>query len=142
MSDVVEQAKAALEGVTDGPWEHRVGPDDETHAEYFNGTLSNSGEPLHVLIAPSTEPQFAYVVPAITGDGPGSARNAEFIAQARALVPELVAEVERLRATLFQIQEARVDCDAALHRREHGAVAADRFMRTVFAALDHEAAQP
>lgn len=105
MSDVVGRSKAALEGITEGPWEHRVGPEDETPAEYFNGTLINSGEPLHVLIAPSVEPQFAYVVPAITGDGPGSARNAEFIAQARTLVPELVAEIERLRATVEQVRE-------------------------------------
>ncbi len=57
------------------------------------------------------------------------------------------AEVEKLRgamdnhqATIFQIQEARVDYNAALNRREHGAVAADHFMRNVFSALDIHAA--
>lgn len=98
MSDIAERAKALLDGVTPGPWEHRIGPDDETHSEYCTKTLINSGEPLHVLIAESPDPKFAYVVPAITGDGPTSARNAEFIAAARTLVPELIAEVERLQS--------------------------------------------
>lgn len=103
MSDVVERAKAALEGVTPGPWEHRTAPheaDDSSaaHEEWLAGTLIRSGEPLHVLIAESNQPQFAYIVPAVTGDGPTSATNADFVAAARSLVPELVAEIERLRA--------------------------------------------
>ena len=104
MSDLVERAKAALEGITEGPWDHRTAPhpdSGETHAEYLAGSLINSGEPLHVLIAESAEPQFAYIVPAVTGDGPMSERNAEFIAAARTLVPELVAEVEKLRSQLL-----------------------------------------
>jgi hypothetical protein len=100
MSDVVERAKAALEGITEGPWSHHISTEadtGETHEQYQANTLINSGEPLHVLTAPSSDPKFAYVVPAITGDGPTSDRNAEFIVAARSLVPELVAEVERLR---------------------------------------------
>lgn len=95
--DLIDRAKTALEGVTEGPWEHCVGPDDETPTEYSARTLTGSGEPIHVLIADSPDPKFAYIVPAITGDGPTSARNAQFIAAARTLLPELLAEVERLR---------------------------------------------
>lgn len=98
--DVVTRAKAALEGITEGPWEHHVAPSDgsaETPAEYLANTLIGSGEPLHVLTARSPEPKFAYIVPAVTGDGPTSAVNAEFIAAARSLVPDLVREVQRLR---------------------------------------------
>lgn len=111
MSDVVERAKAALEGVTPGPWEHRTAPheaDDSSaaHEEWLAGTLIRSGEPLHVLIAESNQPQFAYIVPAVTGDGPTSATNADFVAAARSLVPELVAEIEKLRTHLSAVPSA------------------------------------
>lgn len=99
MSDVVERAKVALEGVTPGPWVHCTAPHPEevSHAEWLDGTLIGEGEPLHVITAASPDPKFAYIVPAVTGDGPTSAINAEFIAAAPDLVRELVAEVERLR---------------------------------------------
>jgi hypothetical protein len=102
--DVVERARAALRGITPGPWEHRTAPEGEEEA-YCAGTLVGDGEPLHVVIAESLEPRFAYVVPCITGDGPTSDVNAEFIVAARGLVPELVAEVERLRARLAEEAE-------------------------------------
>lgn len=101
MSDIVDRAKASLEGVTEGPWQHCTAPSndsDESHAEWLAGTLLGDGEALHVLIAESPDPKFAYIVPVVTGDGPTSARNAEFIAAARQLIPELVAEIERLEA--------------------------------------------
>lgn len=97
-ADVIERAKAALEGVTPGPWAHRTAPhpdSGETPAEYLAGSLSSSGGPLHVLIADSPDPELAYVIPALTGDGPTSEINAEFIAAARTLVPELIAELAR-----------------------------------------------
>lgn len=99
-NDIVDRAKAALAGVTPGPWTHHTAPSadsDETPAQYCANTLAGNGDPLHVLTAASPDPRFAYVVPALTGDGPTSAINAEFIAQARELVPELIAEVERLQ---------------------------------------------
>lgn len=92
--------------MTPGPWAHRLAPHDYNpelpvatadKAQWQADTLIGDGKPLHVLIADSTDPKFAYIVPALTGDGPTSAINAEFIAAARDLVPELVAEVERLR---------------------------------------------
>ncbi|UKH48420.1 hypothetical protein SEA_DUPLICITY_53 [Mycobacterium phage Duplicity] len=65
MSDVAERAKAALEGVTPGPWEVRDG--------------------------------FVYPLAIRCQLGGLRPRDAEFITAARTLVPELVAEVERLR---------------------------------------------
>ncbi|AFL47995.1 hypothetical protein AVANI_91 [Mycobacterium phage Avani] len=75
MSDVVERAKAALEGAYEGPW-----------VQVGGGNIN-------------VDP---------VGHRPPVAKawtrgNGEFIAQARTLVPELVAEVERLRA-----QETRI----------------------------------
>jgi hypothetical protein len=104
MSDVVQQARELLAGITPGEWAARDG----------------------------------FIYPLSIRYGLGSIRDqdAEFIAAAPRLVADLADEVERLRAALSLIQEGRVDYDAALSRREHGAVAADRFMRTVFSALD------
>ncbi|AVJ50690.1 hypothetical protein SEA_OGOPOGO_51 [Mycobacterium phage Ogopogo] len=70
MSDVVERAKAALEGAYEGPW-----------VQVGGGNIN-------------VDP---------VGHRPPVAKtwtrgNGEFIAQARTLVPELIAEVERLRA--------------------------------------------
>ena len=64
--DVVARAKAALQGVPDGPWTHIGGG----HVEGAQG------------------------IPVAKVWG---LNKAAFIAQARTLVPELVAEIERLR---------------------------------------------
>lgn len=68
MSDVVARAKAALEGVDDGPW--RV-------IGYGN------------IQSLATRPRVAKVT---------TTANAAFVASARTLIPELIAEVERLRS--------------------------------------------
>lgn len=88
MSDVVVRAKAALEGVTEGPWVVNQegwscissGPDSVFHG-YFNGSCGDCGDEIHDAASVAI-----------------SVEDAEFIAAARTLVPELVAEVERLRA--------------------------------------------
>lgn len=85
MSDIVERAKAALEGVTEGPWVFDPDRDD-------------------------------YLVSESTGEVVGSQRfNTEFIAAARTLVPELVAEVERLRRSEWA---ARGERDSMKRRLE------------------------
>lgn len=66
--NIVERAKAALESVTEGPWRWATVDDDEEYLLDATGAR----------------------VPSLTG------ANTEFIAAARTLVPELVAEVERL----------------------------------------------
>lgn len=68
--DVTDRARAALEGVTDGPWEVNG---------FGNINRTPGGE--HPPVAK------AWRTP-----------DAEFIAASRSLVPELLAEVERLRA--------------------------------------------
>ncbi|QXG07434.1 hypothetical protein RitSun_64 [Mycobacterium phage RitSun] len=77
MSDVVERAKAALEGAYEGPW-----------VQVGGGNIN-------------VDP---------VGHRPPVAKtwtrgNGEFIAQARTLVPELVAEVERLRPRVIETVE-------------------------------------
>jgi hypothetical protein len=81
MSDIVQRAKAALEGATDGPWEIVGG------GEYVTG--------VGILAAPD--------------DGGVTSGDAEFIAQARTLVPELVAEVERLRLLVEDVMGVAVE---------------------------------
>lgn len=81
MSDVVERAKAALEGVTRGPW--RVGK-----RKWIGVVLTPHG--------------------CVWNPNRGEVNNppdGEFIAQARTLVPELVAEVERLRGTIERVRD-------------------------------------
>lgn len=68
--DIVQRARAALEGVDGGPW--RV---------IGFGNIQSA----------ATRPRVAKVT---------SAANATFVAQARSLVPDLVAEIEKLRAEM------------------------------------------
>jgi hypothetical protein len=68
MSDVVERAEAALEGITEGEWDVRDG--------------------------------FVYPLSIRCGLGGIWPRDARFIAAARTLVPELLAEVKSLRAQI------------------------------------------
>ncbi|QAY11015.1 hypothetical protein SEA_POLLYWOG_88 [Mycobacterium phage Pollywog] len=70
MRDVVERAKAALEGVTEGPWTWTHGMDARA--------MVLGPDNLRVKLE--------------------GYRDAEFIASARSLIPELIAEVERLRS--------------------------------------------
>jgi len=90
-ADLITRSLAAIDGITPGPWIHHIGPEDETPSEYMRRMLRNDGEPLHVLVATSDDPHFTYVAPAITGDGPHSAKNADFIAAAPSLIADLVA---------------------------------------------------
>ena len=87
VNDVVARAKAALEGVTAGPWVNTEdwavissGPDSVLHG-YFEGSCPVCGDEIE---------DRAYVAISI--------EDLEFIAAARTLVPELVAEVERLHS--------------------------------------------
>ncbi|WP_085142984.1 hypothetical protein [Mycolicibacterium conceptionense] len=84
MTDVVERAKAVLAGVTEGPWSAIPGD------RYYFGSATNVW----------TEHGRGRL---IAGDL--HKPNAEFIAQARTLVPELVAEVERLREGIERVRD-------------------------------------
>ncbi|AOT25809.1 hypothetical protein SEA_TORTELLINI_64 [Mycobacterium phage Tortellini] len=98
MSDVVERAKAALEGTTEGPWG-------------TNGSMIATGlvkvargvTEFKQSIAKMDDDAYLdeYEDDEFDGEYPPFEQkiaDAEFVAQARTLVPELVAEVERLRA--------------------------------------------
>lgn len=82
MSDVVQRAKAALRGATEGPWDYYIGE------QCCGGTCVDNGHglPLH-------------------SGGDLLPSDAMFIAAARSLVPELVAEVERLHGLLVSASD-------------------------------------
>jgi hypothetical protein len=104
-NDIVERAKAALHETTPGPWVVNreglacisSGSDSVIHG-YFDGNCGDCGDEVH------DEASVAIGI-----------EDAQFIAAARSLVPELVAEVERLRGAL---------CDVAIDQyRRHSATA-------------------
>lgn len=89
MTDIIERAEAALEGVTEGPWRrHDFGHPGEqepssiiVHAGKFDWNAINDGE---------------FIVSTGGWDSPEDA-NAEFIAWARSGVPDLIAELKTAR---------------------------------------------
>lgn len=83
MSELVDRAKASLEGVTEGPWVSWK--DRESRESYSDGYVYRGN-----VISDSTKQ--------IVVTKSGNAANSLFIATARQLVPELIAEVERLEA--------------------------------------------
>lgn len=144
--DVVERAKSALQGVTEGPWKWDGDSfsDQKPHQCPHRTRWTDHGPDLIRADTPEPDGVTPYDPSndVITSNGYDASgleirmADAAFIVAARSLVPELVAEVERLQATLFVIQEARIDYDAALHNREHGGIAGDRFLNAVVAELD------
>lgn len=80
--DITDRARAALEGVTDGPW-GTYG--DGTHEVYQEPTGDDEGQYICYQVVRTAD--------------------ARFIAAARTLVPELRAEVERLRGALKDLIE-------------------------------------
>lgn len=113
----LDAIEARAEAATDGPWNFAYAPNpeagDETKAEYLANTCDpNSPEPLWVCWTPDPEGgSDDYVIPALTGDGPTSRSNVEFIAHARDDVPALVdavrtltAENERLRGKVERVE--------------------------------------
>lgn len=99
MSDVVERAKAALEGVTEGPWSRHdfglAGQDEPSSIVVFAGEFD--WQAIH---------DGDLIVATPFWDAPND-RNARFIAAARFLVPELVAELETTRARLAALPDRR-----------------------------------
>lgn len=79
MTDIVDRARQALSGVTNGPWEFRP---------VLRGVVSYGTSAMAQLVTAET---------VSTADG-------EFIAAARALVPELIAEVDRLRGKAARVE--------------------------------------
>lgn len=85
--DIVERARTLLEGVTEGPWLMipELGNEDAavmSEGERAPDSITVGGHTFH--------PGYSVAVDLRQPDG-------EFVAAARSLVPELVAELERLR---------------------------------------------
>lgn len=85
--DLIARAKAALEGVTEGPW----------RASLLDGIDYEDGSS---CIRGGVYPDERGSTPVFLTSGGIDRRDARFIAASRTLVPELVAEVERLRGAL------------------------------------------
>lgn len=109
--DVVERAKALLEGVTEGPW--------------FWNVLADGAEE---LITESDITTRVLLVRANLTGPTMSMQDAGFIAGARDLVPELVAEVERLRAQIVLTDEQ--EHQAARFLQDQTAIASIGLCRT------------
>ncbi len=93
--DILARARAALEGVTEGPWEvNREGwavissSSDSVLHGYFEGDCDNCCYPITAAASVAI-----------------SIENVTFIAEARTLIPELLAEVERLRGALETLMQ-------------------------------------
>lgn len=89
MSDVVERAKAALEGVSDGPW--RWEPSKYIRTGY-------------VITAANRTAVHATEWGELAANEKFNHQDASFAAAARTLVPELVAEVERLEGRVAALK--------------------------------------
>lgn len=88
MSDVVERSKAVLENTTPGPW--------EVNREGWACISSGSDSVFHAYVETTCVECDAEITQSMDCHVAISIEDAEFIAQARTLVPELVAEIERL----------------------------------------------
>jgi HAMP domain-containing protein len=88
--DILARARAALDGVTPGPWVH----DPKLFSNVYSDDATGS------IVATCTGFTYARRPPA------DEAANARFIAFARSLVPEMADEITRLRAEVERLREA------------------------------------
>lgn len=94
-----KQVREAEAKATPGPWVPRK-EEYDSHAEMSEAlakTISHGGHVLHYI--GHQDPIF----PAMTGNGPTSKANAEFIAIAREAVPKALSRIEELEAALTEI---------------------------------------
>jgi len=95
-ADVIVRAKAALEGVTEGPWEAIYHHHDTSYpSDVYHVITERTGD----LVAVADDESRSYEEP-----HGKFGRDAHFIAASRTLVPELLAEVERLRGALNEVR--------------------------------------
>lgn len=95
--DLIERTQAALEGVTDGPWEYTGGIVWHTEVIAVPDPSDPTGQ------TPMPEP--------IQESVPTSAIDAEFIAAARTLVPELLAALIEARREVNDLSGVQADAD-------------------------------
>lgn len=101
------EIKGRLAEVTPGRWEaSRTADTEETSLQWLKACLIAPNMPaknmLHVIWATD---QPGVIIPAVTGDGPTSSQNAEFIAHAPEDITAMVTAIERAIFELDRIPE-------------------------------------
>lgn len=113
------EIKARTEAATPGPWTPSRGatPDGQylatskaDKAEFLNLSLNDDKSELWLLDSGDA-------IPAVTGDGPNSEANAEFIAHAREDIPKLVGVIEDIQAELLNRAKTLQATSDRLHRQ-------------------------
>lgn len=143
MTAWLDDLDSARKRATPGPWTAATAPaedSDETPAEYLTSALRpDEGRPLWVVWAAKVDGLHGddcdYVVPVVTGDGPASEENAQYLAAAHDAVPRLIAAV---RAVLDKCD--RMETEAP--KPQVGGFIAEEFRAAVAAALQPEEAGP
>lgn len=103
MTDILDNARAALEGVTPGPWvldDHA----DEDYPTITVGSGSYLKDPGNYFTTDLVHEVDTYSDELDDLGYNQKLTDARFIAQARELVPELLAEVEALRSKVAEIR--------------------------------------
>jgi hypothetical protein len=101
-TEQLDEWQRITDEATPGPWYFATAPYDpekQTKAEYVTSALNKWREDATLWTLWSPDPEGEpddYVIPALTGDGPTSRANAEFIAIARVAMPVLIRELKRL----------------------------------------------
>lgn len=101
MTDIVTEAREALEGITPGPWRHDV------DSEY--------GETSHI-VRPANAGEDGLAVGIFTGNYGGAGADADFIAAAPDLVSRLCVEVEAMRTRNDRQKRGLQQMDDALRK--------------------------
>ena len=142
--DLVTRTKAMLEGVTDGPWEvvwerpegEYVCEPPYAYAIYGpadHATLDSAG------CSDDYKAQYGHQITEIVGL---SDADAEFMAGARQLVPELLAEVVKVRADVERLRHERRDESRYLVETHNERAALRRAIETIRSTADRWANQP
>lgn len=116
--DVADRAEAALQGISDGPWEQNGN----------NGVHTTHGECVATTVGHHLLPN----------GKPVRKANAEFIAAARSLLPELVAELKTARERIAAFEVGQGNAGVLLGRaaEDYDAVVAElKTTRAQLAAL-------
>jgi hypothetical protein len=100
MSDVIERANAALDGVTPGPWLYRP-----LHYDDW-GLVKADGFVLCQARDPNAIDGTTLAEHRVNGTDPWRA-NGQFIAAARQLVPDMRDEIIALRARVAELEARR-----------------------------------
>ena len=101
MTDIVTEAREAMEGITPGPWRHDV------DSEY--------GETSHI-VRPANAGEDGLAVGIFTGNYGGAGADADFIAAAPGLVSRLCVEVEAMRTRNDRQKRGLQQMDDALRK--------------------------